>query len=111
MQFTLEQYASLIIITPAADSAWIQALVPLLRRGVIPTVLLLDSVSFGGTGSLSVTQALLTNLGVAHHVITRDLLDQPKARPDQRRYWGRPVSATSPMSARQPRRARWKVLS
>ncbi len=42
----LEQYTSLVIITPAVDTAWVEALVPLLRRGVIPTVLLLDPVSF-----------------------------------------------------------------
>jgi uncharacterized protein (DUF58 family) len=76
----LEQYTSLVIITPAVDTAWVEALVPLLRRGVIPTVLLLDPVSFArpepfdealrlssgqaqdrpfdpSTGNLSVTQA------------------------------------------------------
>jgi len=43
---TLEQRTSLVIITPAVDTAWVEALLPLLRRGAIPTVLLLDPVSF-----------------------------------------------------------------
>jgi uncharacterized protein (DUF58 family) len=157
----LEQYTSLVIITPAVDTAWVEALVPLLRLGVTPTVLLLDPVSFarpepfdpstslrtglaqdkqsrrGGTGDpsttlrrgsgqgsghrLSVTQAqspefassracrgvegLLVDLGVAHYVITPDLLDQPEARPDQQRHQGRPASV------RQPREVGWEVLS
>jgi uncharacterized protein (DUF58 family) len=140
---TLEQYTSLIIITPAVDTAWVEALVPLLRRGAIPTVLLLDPVSFacpeshpeqgkesrkGETGDLDVTspepcpesldsaqdkpcrrlvEELLVELGVAHYVITRDLLDRPEARLDQQGYWGR--SASGP--ARQLREVGWKVLS
>jgi uncharacterized protein (DUF58 family) len=46
MRPALEQYTSLVIITPAVDTAWVEALVPLLRCGAIPTVLLLDPVSF-----------------------------------------------------------------
>jgi uncharacterized protein (DUF58 family) len=79
------QNASLVIITPAVDIAWIEPLVRLTRGGAIPTVLLLDPVSFGGVGSLDMTRALLTNLGVAHYVITRDLLDRPELRPDEAR--------------------------
>jgi uncharacterized protein (DUF58 family) len=101
----LEQHTSLVIITPAVDTAWVEALVPLLRRGVIPTVLLLDPVSFGGAGNLSVTQALLVDLGVAHYVITHDLLDQPEARPDQQRHRGKPAPV------RQPHETGWEVLS
>jgi len=152
----LDQYTSLVIITPALDTAWVEALVPLLRRGVIPTVLLLDPVSFacpepsscletsrpgsharrpaaweppllgfpdrnepsrrarpesrrGGTGDLSVTQALLVDLRVTHYVVTRDLLDRPQAHPGQPGHWGRPVSGPAPV--RQPREAGWEVLS
>jgi uncharacterized protein (DUF58 family) len=142
---TLEQRTSLVIITPAVDTAWVEALLPLLRRGAIPTVLLLDPVSFadpepfdfaqdkqsrrGGIGDpsttlrrgsgqgsrhrLSVTQAqsrelaqgLLVDLGVAHYVITRDLLDRPEARPDPliRRF--------ADSLIRQPREIGWEMLS
>ena len=73
------QYTSLVVITPATDGTWIEPLLPLLRRGVTPTVLLLDPTSFGGTGDPSATRALLTDLGVMHYVITRDLLERPEA--------------------------------
>jgi uncharacterized protein (DUF58 family) len=132
----LEQYTSLVIITPDVDSAWVEALVPLLRRGAIPTVLLLDPVSFansepfdpsaelragsaqdkqsrrGSAGDLSVMQALLVDLGVAHYVITRDLLDRPEARLGQEGHWERPVSGTGrAVPVRRPRETGWKVLS
>jgi uncharacterized protein (DUF58 family) len=111
MRPALEQYTSLVIITPAVDTAWVEALVPLLRCGAIPTVLLLDPASFGGTGNLSVTQALLVDLGVVHYVITRDLLDRPEARPGQQERWGRPVLGPAPAPVRQPRETGWEVLS
>jgi uncharacterized protein (DUF58 family) len=106
------QLASLIIITPAVDSNWIEALLPLLRRGVVPTVLLLDPASFGGAGDVGGALASLSDLGVACYVITRDLLDQLEARLGQREprewrvsshRWGKPV--------RQPRDIAWKVLA
>jgi uncharacterized protein (DUF58 family) len=77
----LGQQTSLVIITPAVDTAWVEALVPLLRSGAVPTVWLLDPISFacpercpepvegrrpepvegrrrrGGTGDLGVTRA------------------------------------------------------
>jgi hypothetical protein len=108
---TLEQRTSLVIITPAVDTAWVEALLPLLRCGAIPTVLLLDPASFGGTGNLSVTQALLVDLGVVHYVITRDLLDRPEARPGQQEHWGRPVLGPAPAPVRQRRETGWEVLS
>lgn len=108
----LEQYASLVIITPAVSSDWIEGLVPLLRRGISPTVLLLDTVSFGGAGNVSGVTALLSGLEVAHYVITRDLLDQPEARPGQQ---GREDWRVLPTGRVLPRRRSgdlaWKVLS
>lgn len=112
MRSTLGRRTSLIIITPTMDTAWIEALVHLLRLGAIPTVLLLDPVSFGGTGNLNLTQTLLTDLGVAHYVIARDLLDRPEARPGQQWRWGRPVSRTGrAVPVRRPIDTAWKALS
>lgn len=136
MRPALESYTSLVIITPAVDIGWIEALLPLLRRGAIPTVLLLDPASFAspepfdpptwlraglaqdkqsrrdGAGDLSLMQALLVDLGVTHYVITRDLLDRPEARPGKQGHWGKPASGTGrTVPTRQPREAGWKVLS
>ena len=106
------QLASLIVITPAVDGDWVESLLPLLRRGAVATVLLLDPVSFGGTGDVGSVSALLSNLGVAHHVITRDLLDQPEARPGQQGHWEWRIMPTGrAVPVRQPRDMVWKVLS
>lgn len=111
MRPALDQHTSLVIITPDMDTAWVEALVPLLRCGAIPTVLLLDPVSFGGIGNLSATRTLLLDLGVTHYLITRDLLDRPAARPGQE-PWGRRVLGTGRAGlARQPREIGWEVLS
>ena len=69
MEPALGRYASLVIVTPAVDSDWVEPLVSLLRRGAVPTVLLLDPVSFGETGDVRGTAALLSDLGVAHYII------------------------------------------
>ena len=103
MQPMLGLYTSLVIITPDVRGTWVETLVPLLQRGAIPTVLLLDPSSFDGAGDLSGTQSLLTRLGVAHYVISRDLLDRPIAHPVQE------ARRTTP--AHQPRDMAWKQLS
>jgi len=106
------QRASLVIITPAMESAWIEALTPLLWRGVTPTVLLLDPASFGGNGDAQSTAALLSNLGIAYHVITRDLLDRPEARPGQQGRWEwRVLSTGRATPIRQPGASPWRRLS
>jgi len=87
---TFGRYASLVVITPSVDTGWIEALVPLLRRGAIPTVLLLDPASFGGSGDPAMAQALLTDLGVAHYIITPDLLDRSEVRSGRRMSWEEP---------------------
>ncbi len=108
----LGQRASLVVITPAVDGDWVESLVPLLRRGVIPTVLLLDPVSFGGAGDAREMAAQLSDLEVAHHTITRDLLDRPEALPGREGHWAWRVLGTGrAVPIRRPQRTAWKVLS
>lgn len=103
---------SLVIITPAVDGAWIEALWLLLRRGVVPTVLLLDPASFGGVGNVSGALELLSDLGVTRYVITSDLLDRPEAAPGRAGQWEWRVSPLGrAVTARRPRDLAWKVLS
>jgi uncharacterized protein (DUF58 family) len=107
-----EERTSLIIITPAVSGNWVEVLWLLLRRGVVPTVLLLDPVSFGGADDVSGTLALLSDLGIARYVITCDLLDHPEARPGQQGQWDWRISPLGrAVSARHPRDLAWKVLS
>jgi uncharacterized protein (DUF58 family) len=107
----LDQLASLIIITPAVAGDWIEALIPILRRGAVATVLLLDPLSFGGTGDAGGALALLTNLGVTHYLITRDLLDRPEAHPGRQGTWEWRIMAGRAIPMRRPDEAPWRVFS
>jgi uncharacterized protein (DUF58 family) len=112
MRPSFGQRASLIIITPAASGDWVEALLPLLRRGAVATVLLLDPVSFGGAGDASGTMALLTNLGVSRYLISADLLDRPEARPGQQGNWEWRIMPTGrAVAVHRPVETPWKVMS
>ena len=103
---------SLILITPAAKGDWVEALLPLLRSGIAPTVLLLDPRSYGGTHDVSATLAFLTDLGVVHDVITRELFDRPEARPGQLGHWEwRTYPAGRAVPVRRPHDLTWKRLA
>jgi uncharacterized protein (DUF58 family) len=108
----VDQYASLVIITPAAQGDWAESLVPLLRRGIAPTVLLLDPASFGGNGSVHGAAALLSDLEVAHYVITRDLLDRAETRPGRKGHYDWQVLGTGRVLQKHPLRdVAWKELA
>lgn len=109
---SISKYSSLILITPDCSTGWIEALVPLIWRGVVPTVLLLDPLSFGGTTSGKNVGKLLNNMGVAHYLISRDLLDRSEARPGHDGEWEWRVMPTGKaVAVRQPTDQSWKVLS
>jgi uncharacterized protein (DUF58 family) len=69
--------SSLILITPEADGRWLESLLLLMRRGIHPTVLLLDPASYGGAASPARLSAQLMDCGITQYRITRDLLDRP----------------------------------
>lgn len=109
---SLGRYASLVIITPAVEGEWVESLVPLTRRDIVPTVLLLDRASFGGAGDVRRTAALLAELGVAHHVIGRDLLDRSEMQPGKRGHWEWRVLGTGhAVPVRKPQDTAWRVLA
>jgi hypothetical protein len=77
----------------------------------VATILLMDPISFGGQAKVAGIQALLTDLGLAHYLITRDLLDQPEARPGQRGQWKWRVTLTGrAVPIRRPRSLAWREL-
>jgi hypothetical protein len=102
----------MIIITPATHGDWIKSLLPFMRRGVVPTVLLFDPVSFGGAGEGSGALGWLTDMEIAHHLVTREMLDRPEAKPGRAGYW---EWRTSPLgkavAIHKPRETNWKVLT
>jgi len=107
----LGQISSLIIVTANATGQWLEALPPLMQRGAIPTVLLLEPASFGAASAPNQTQSILRKLGIAHHIITKNLLDRPEARPGEQGEWQwqiLPSGRAVPIS--RPRDMRWKAL-
>jgi uncharacterized protein (DUF58 family) len=116
----LGRSASLIVITPDPGSGWIEALVPLMRQDIVPTVLLLDRTTFQPAASAAQgteprvrrPAALLSALGIAHHVIGRDLLDRSEMERGKRGHWEWRVLGTGhAVPVRQPQDAEWRVLS
>ncbi|MFN2183081.1 MAG: DUF58 domain-containing protein [Anaerolineae bacterium] len=94
---------TLSVITPSCDPAWIAGLLPPMRRGVTPTVILLDPVSFGGQGNVEAMVGLLAELGVPSHVIPKGTPFRPVA---EHKRIGRPeykvLSATGRVIAVEP---------
>jgi uncharacterized protein (DUF58 family) len=109
---SLKYSSSLVIITPDARGSWVDALPALLWRGIVPTILLLDPISFGGTDDMRGVAALLGEFGVARHIITRDVLDRPEAKPGDAGKFDWRVTPHGRAVLRRPlRQAAWKVLA
>ncbi len=115
MQPALGRRASLIVVTPDVKGEWVKALIRLRWQGLVPTVLLLDPRSFTGTAEPGQKEpevlALLTELGIEHNRLTRDLFDRPEARPGQQGQWDWRVSGTGKARAlHAPRDTGWRPL-
>jgi len=103
---SLGRNASLVIITPSTDTAWVEALVPLVRQGAVPTVMLLDPDSFGesevlsgfdtfgGAHAMDAVEIGLQNLGITYYKLDKDVLNRPEARPGRQGQWEWRVSGT-----------------
>jgi len=70
LRTSLEPNTSLVIITPNLSPEWLNALELLKRSGIVATVLILDPVSFGGTGNVEFFRRRLRKLGVTHYTIS-----------------------------------------
>ncbi len=88
LRTSLGQNTSLIIITANLSPEWLKALELIKRSGIVPTVLLLDPLSFGGQGNRDAFQKRLVKLGVVHYTIAAGSLDQPKkSKSEEFRWW------------------------
>jgi uncharacterized protein (DUF58 family) len=76
--------SSLIIISSSTNGEWVGDLFPLLLRGAVPTVLLLDPISFGGSASPSRAVEALSRAGLQHTLIQKDLLDPVAANSQEK---------------------------
>jgi uncharacterized protein (DUF58 family) len=81
---SLRHRSSVILVTPSTKGDWLNTAALFTRRGIVPTVLLLDPVAFGGEGNPQGVLASISALGMGYHVITPDLLDNQETRPGGR---------------------------
>ncbi|HEX6034498.1 MAG TPA: DUF58 domain-containing protein, partial [Anaerolineales bacterium] len=107
---SLSSHCSLIIITANADAGWTQALLPLMWRGVMPTVFLFDPVTFGGTETTRAVYDIIQSMNLPCHVIPRELLDKPQARPGHEGEWEWRISATGKAFAVRAAQEDWRGL-
>lgn len=102
---------SLIIVTSSTESEWVEMLLPLIWRGINPTVLLLDAATFGGAAQSSLIASTLTQAGIACHLIPRQLLNRPEARPGKEGAWQWQVTPRGrAVLIQKPGDITWKVL-
>jgi uncharacterized protein (DUF58 family) len=103
---TLGGYTSLVLITPNGSSEWLKGLLPLIWLGAVPTVLLLDPVTFAEQAAGVANPAGLlhefSRWGIHHHLITPDLLDRPEASPGHKGEWQWRISPTGRAVALNP---------
>jgi uncharacterized protein (DUF58 family) len=115
MRPAIGQHASLVLITANTSGGWIEELMLLMRRGAVPTVLLLDAAAYApdrADGSAQAAVAMLSHLGVACYLIKPDLFTRPEARPGHLGQWDwqtLPTGMVVPVG--QPQNASWRRLS
>lgn len=84
------QRASVIVITPAVDERWVQTLTLMMRRGAVPTVLLLDVNAYDAhtaPANLDAMLELLRELGITCYKIAPEVFSRPEARPGHLGEW------------------------
>ena len=107
---SLSSHCSLIIITANADAGWTQSLMPLMWRGIMPTVFLLDPLTFGGVAHTKAVSDTLQSMSVPCHVIPHEMLDKPQARPGREGEWEWRISATGKAHAVRAAQEDWRKL-
>ncbi|MEW6406976.1 MAG: DUF58 domain-containing protein [Chloroflexota bacterium] len=98
----LGQRNSLIMITPSVSSNWVSLLPRLQRRGIRPTVILMDPASFGSVQRADALAEMLAEMGIPRFILDRSLLQQPEARPGWRGQWEWRITPTGKAIALHP---------
>jgi uncharacterized protein (DUF58 family) len=123
MRSTMGQGASLIIITSDLTGRWIDEVLLTMRRGAIPTILLLDNGSLVGANAnvaqpaeeyekVAAISALLTNLGVACYAMPPALFASSEAASGRLGQWNLQVLPTGKVVAIQPPKGEsWRSLA
>jgi uncharacterized protein (DUF58 family) len=90
MRPAMGQRASVIVITPTVDERWVQTLTLMMRRGAVPTVLLLDANAYdahAAPANLDAMLELLRELGITCYKIAPEVFSTPEARPGHQGEW------------------------
>jgi len=112
MQPDFGKQTSLILITANARSSWLETLLPLTWKGIVPSVLLLDPHSFGGQADAGPLVDLMVKHGITHYLIPSSLLDRPEARPGQKGHWEWRITSTGrAIPVQRPAEAEWRELT
>jgi uncharacterized protein (DUF58 family) len=109
---SLGQGTSVLVVTPSSTSEWVDAMMPLTRSGIAPTVVLLDRASFVQPGESEATSAvrglreLLAKAGIPSHVVRQGYPFRHLVPLQRRGHWefktspmGRAVAVKRPGSA------------
>jgi uncharacterized protein (DUF58 family) len=107
---SLASNCSLLIITSSVEVQWAEALLPLMWRGIQPTVFLLDPSSFGGTVDASPARDALQLMGILCHVIPKEMLDKRQVQPGHEGEWEWRISGTGKAIAVKTPVADWRRL-
>jgi uncharacterized protein (DUF58 family) len=67
--------SSVVIITADLSGNWINPLLLMRKKGIVPTILLLDAPAFGGQGDVNDIQKKLDSVGVGNYLIGPEYLD------------------------------------
>jgi uncharacterized protein (DUF58 family) len=67
--------SSIIIITADLSGEWLNPVLLMRKKGIIPTILLLNAPAFGGDGNITLAQNKLDLLGLNNYRIDPDYLD------------------------------------
>ena len=107
---SLGSRSSLLVLTANANPEWTESLVPLMWRGIMPTVFVLDPVTFGGTMVTRPIHDALQMMNIPCHIIPKEMLDQRQIWPGQEGEWEWRISGTGKAVAVKVPTAEWRRL-
>jgi uncharacterized protein (DUF58 family) len=95
--------SSVILITPDSEGTWLDPLLMMRKNGIIPTVLLLNSLAFGGQGAPDQLQEKLIASRINHLLIGPDYLNSIDEQISS-------LTKTPQKETRQSRKASWRPI-